>query len=183
MPTVENVGTKVVNMLKYTDKAHIDTIFEDIDTKSIKNITYKLICTHQQDITGKFYRPILYVQTMRSMNDDILIINKAMYLSSGESRSGLGLHGYWLPTTGIKVDDDTIRIMKPEDPYIRKYEYGVFAVSDETDMLLKYGRLIDFGTARLSKYLKEQLTPINDEIVLTIDNYHTLCNVEGQTMC
>lgn len=180
----EQNPSEIIDILKNMDKFFVDKLYADehLDTTKVKEISYRIICTHQFNTTTETleYRPIIYVINITSVNGDIAIVNQGMYLSTGTSRYDTNLEGYWLPTTGIIVmyNDDykkQVRLVKNEDKFIIKYSTYIRPNeknSSEETMLLKYGRFIDFYIARLSKCLYNNIRLIDiEKIVINPNDY------------
>jgi hypothetical protein len=80
--------------------------------------------------------------------------DQTFYLSTGTSRNGTHLKGFWLPYTHFDTRDN--RFMKPEDTIIAKLESETYSDGELAVMhpaVVKYGRFLNKETAMIAKSL------------------------------
>lgn len=124
----------------------INYIIYNNDTKTDEYIDYKFLCNYKG-------RDIVYVKII-IINKKKITVNQAFFKSNGESRIGCNLKGYWLPTIGIcisgnimKLEDDYIYYL--EDPYIDN-DLKILKCND----IYPYMRFINRINIIVSKMLK-----------------------------
>ena len=146
----------ILYKLKHLTKQHLDDLYTDI------NINNYRLCYY---VIGKYKdRLLIYIISLKYLDEVIALTHRLFYKSSGISRLGDNSKGYYFLFSNILC-----HLGKPEDE-IRlelEYNFGNFGNKNDNthldkkynlDDLYKYGRLINKTNCIISKILKNELT-------------------------